>query len=135
MSEGEQANKKTEHLHLNDADEVIFTPSVTFGYSNSSDMKFEDLRLGDYWEGDNGLNLVFEMLKTDYSFEMAKDEQSILDGILKNNHLKNKKEMLLNGIVLTGRSENFQQLEGKSWIRAASAGASAEIVPYIKPTK
>jgi hypothetical protein len=43
--------------------------------------------------------------------------------------------MLLNGIVLTGRSENFKQLEGKSWIRAASAGASAETIPYIKPTK
>lgn len=135
VSEGEQASKKTEHIHLNDADEDIFTPTVTFGYSNSSDFKYGDLQLGDYWKGDNGLNTAFEMLKTDYSLKMEKDEQKILDGILKNNHLKNKKDMLLNGIVLTGRSENFKQLEGKSWIQAASAGASAEIVPYIKPTK
>ncbi|WP_172209731.1 hypothetical protein [Pseudolactococcus hodotermopsidis] len=49
-----------------------------------------------------------------------------------NNHLINKKYALLNSIVLTGRSENFQQLEGKSWIRALSAGASAEIVPDKK---
>ena len=135
VSEGEQASKKTEHIHLNDADEDIFAPTVTFGYSNSSDFKYGDLQLGDYWKGDNGLNTAFEMLKTDYSLKMEKDEQKILDGILKNNHLKNKKDMLLNGIVLTGRSENFKQLEGKSWIQAASAGASAEIVPYIKPTK
>lgn len=135
VSEGEQASKKTEHIHLNDADEDIFTPTVTFGYSNSSDFKYGDLQLGDYWKGDNSLNTAFEMLKTDYSLKMEKDEQKILDGILKNNRLENKKDMLLNGIVLTGRSENFKQLEGKSWIQAASAGASAEILPYIKPTK
>ncbi|MGO2982299.1 MAG: anti sigma factor C-terminal domain-containing protein, partial [Pseudolactococcus laudensis] len=135
VSEGEQASKKTEHIHLNDADEDIFTSTVTFGYSNSSDFKYGDLQLGDYWKGDNGLNTVIEMLKTDCSLKMEKDEQKILDGILKNNRLENKKDMLLNGIVLTGRSENFKQLEGKSWIQAASAGASAEIVPYIKPTK
>lgn len=44
-------------------------------------------------------------------------------------------DMRLNGIVLTGRSENFKQLIGQPWIKAASAGASAEIVPYIQPTK
>ena len=135
VSEGAQTTKKTEHIHLNDADEDIFTPTVTFGYSNSSDFKYGDLQLGDYWKGDNGLNTVIEMLKTDYSLKMDKEERKVLDGILKNNHLKNKKDMLLNGIVLTGRSENFKQLEGKSWIRAASAGASAETIPYIKPTK
>ncbi|MGO2400763.1 MAG: anti sigma factor C-terminal domain-containing protein, partial [Pseudolactococcus laudensis] len=97
VSEGEQASKKTEHIHLNDADEDIFTPTVTFGYSNSSDFKYGDLQLGDYWKGDNGLNTVFEMLKTDYSLKMEKDEQKILDGILKNNRLENKKDMLLNG--------------------------------------
>ena len=135
VSEGAQASKKTEHIHLNDADEDVFARTVTFGYSENGDIKFGDLRLGNYWEGDNGLKTTFEMLKTDYSLKMDKEERKVLDGILKNNHLKNKKDMLLNGIVLTGRSENFKQLEGKSWIQAASAGASAEIVPYIKPTK
>ena len=136
VSEGAQTTKKTQqNIYASDTDEDVFARTVTFGYSENGDIKFGDLRLGNYWEGDNGLKTTFEMLKTDYSSEMDKEERKVLDGILKNNHLKNKKDMLLNGIVLTGRSENFKQLEGKSWIRAASAGASAETIPYIKPTK
>ncbi len=136
VSEGAQTtNKIQKNIYVDETDEDVFARTVTFGYSENSDIKFGDLRLGNYWEGDKGLKTAFDMLKTDYSSEMDKEERKVLDGILKNNHLKNKKDMLLNGIVLTGRSENFKQLEGKSWIQAASAGASAEIVPYIKPSK
>ncbi|MGO2983057.1 MAG: anti sigma factor C-terminal domain-containing protein, partial [Pseudolactococcus laudensis] len=120
VSEGAQTtNKIQKNIYVNETDEDVFARTVTFGYSENSDIKFGDLRLGNYWEGDNGLKPAFDMLKTDYSSEMDKEERKILDGILKNNHLKNKKDMLLNGIVLTGRSENFKQLEGKSWIQAA----------------
>lgn len=134
VSEGEQASKKVEKLSLIDAADV-FVPTVTFGFSNSGDFKFGGLELGRFWEGDNGLKQVFEKLKTDYSHQMDATEKTVLDGILKHNHLENKKDMRLNGIVLTGRSENFKQLIGQPWIKAASAGASAEIVPYIQPTK
>jgi hypothetical protein len=135
VSEGVQKTKSIQHLHVEHLDDEIFAPTVTFGYSNVSDFKYGDLRLGEYWKGNKGLEQVFNALQKKYAVKMDKEEQTILSDILANNHLKNKTNMLLNGIVLTGRSENFKQLEGQSWVRAASAGASAEMVPYIKPTK
>ncbi|MBC6315995.1 anti sigma factor C-terminal domain-containing protein [Listeria grandensis] len=39
------------------------------------------------------------------------------------------------GIVLTGQAINFKQLAGAPFIRASEIGATADIVPYIKPYK
>ncbi|HEL2049289.1 TPA: anti sigma factor C-terminal domain-containing protein [Streptococcus suis] len=36
------------------------------------------------------------------------------------------------GIILTGRAEDFAQLEGKDWIYASSIGASIPIQPYYQ---
>jgi hypothetical protein len=39
------------------------------------------------------------------------------------------------GVMLTGQTENFKALENQDFIRGASVGATAQIVPYIKPDK
>ncbi|RLL40122.1 hypothetical protein D8M04_19465 [Oceanobacillus piezotolerans] len=50
---------------------------------------------------------------------------------------KNKQfdEVKILGVMLTGQTQNFRALEGQDFIRGASVGATAEIVPYIKPEK
>ena len=44
-------------------------------------------------------------------------------------------EVEILGIMLTGQTKNFKALENQDFIRGASVGATAEIVPYIKPEK
>ncbi len=36
------------------------------------------------------------------------------------------------GIILTGKAEDFAQLEGKDWIYSSSIGASIPIQPYYQ---
>ncbi|WP_410982981.1 sigma factor regulator N-terminal domain-containing protein [Bacillus cereus] len=50
---------------------------------------------------------------------------------------KNKQfdEVKILGIMLTGQTKNFKALENQDFIRGASVGATAPIVPYIKPEK
>ena len=38
------------------------------------------------------------------------------------------------GVILTGKTENFAQLNNKSWLAASSVGASTENLPYLNPT-
>ncbi|MER2192629.1 MAG: sigma factor regulator N-terminal domain-containing protein [Solibacillus sp.] len=39
------------------------------------------------------------------------------------------------GVLLTGQTQNFAVLEQQTFVRGASIGATAEIVPYITPEK
>lgn len=50
---------------------------------------------------------------------------------------KNKKfdEVEILGVMLTGQTQNFKALENQDFIRGASVGATAPIVPYIQPEK
>ena len=50
---------------------------------------------------------------------------------------KNKQfdEVKILGVMLTGQTQNFKALEDQDFIRGASVGATAQIVPYIKPEK
>ena len=50
---------------------------------------------------------------------------------------KNKQfdEVNILGIMLTGQTKNFKALESQDFIRGASVGATAQIVPYINPEK
>lgn len=50
---------------------------------------------------------------------------------------KNKQfdEVKISGVMLTGQTQNFKALENEDFIRGASVGATAQIVPYIKPEK
>ncbi|MCM3443687.1 sigma factor regulator N-terminal domain-containing protein [Metabacillus halosaccharovorans] len=54
---------------------------------------------------------------------------------LKVNKNKEMTEVKILGIMLTGQTENFKTLENQDFIRGASVGTTAEIVPYIKPEK
>lgn len=50
---------------------------------------------------------------------------------------KNKQldEVKILGIMLTGQTKNLKTLESQDFIRGASVGATAQIVPYINPEK
>lgn len=50
---------------------------------------------------------------------------------------KNKQfdEVNILGMMLTGQTKNFKALESQDFIRGASVGATAQIVPYINPEK
>lgn len=135
LSEGNKKTKTTEHIFLNEADDRVNPSTVTFGYSNAENLMFDEPRIRDYAKEKNGLSQLFNTLQDKYAGKMTEVERDTLDRILKQNNLANKDNTLLNGIVLTGKSEDFKQLAGKSWIRAASAGASAQTVPYISPTE
>ncbi len=39
------------------------------------------------------------------------------------------------GVILTGRTENFANLDSQKWVYATNVGATTEVVPYIKPIK
>ncbi|HDX9588687.1 TPA: sigma factor regulator N-terminal domain-containing protein [Bacillus pseudomycoides] len=54
---------------------------------------------------------------------------------LKSNKNKQFDEVKILGVMLTGQTKNFKALENQGFIRGASVGATAQIVPYIKPKK
>ncbi|MGH0600516.1 sigma factor regulator N-terminal domain-containing protein [Bacillus mycoides] len=54
---------------------------------------------------------------------------------LKSNKNKPFDQVKILGVMLTGKTENFKALENQGFIRGASVGATAQVVPYIKPEK
>ncbi|QWH40378.1 MULTISPECIES: sigma factor regulator N-terminal domain-containing protein [Bacillus cereus group] len=54
---------------------------------------------------------------------------------LKSNKNKPFDQVKILGVMLTGKTENFKALENQDFIRGASVGATAQVVPYIKPEK
>lgn len=54
---------------------------------------------------------------------------------IEENENKPFNEVTVLGVMVTGRTENFNELIGKDFIRGASVGVTAPIVPYIQPTK
>ncbi|MFC7394991.1 sigma factor regulator N-terminal domain-containing protein [Scopulibacillus cellulosilyticus] len=54
---------------------------------------------------------------------------------LKSNKGKQFSKVKILGVMLTGQTKNFKALKNKEFIRGASVGATAQIVPYIKPEK
>lgn len=54
---------------------------------------------------------------------------------IKENEKKALNEAPVLGVMVTGRTENFKGLLDKDFIRGASVGVTAPIVPYIQPTK
>ncbi|WP_313234702.1 sigma factor regulator N-terminal domain-containing protein [Sporosarcina ureae] len=66
------------------------------------------------------------------------DERGSMEEIKKyieENENKPFNEVTILGVMLTGRTESFNELLGKNFIRGASVGVTAPIVPYIQPTK
>lgn len=54
---------------------------------------------------------------------------------IEENENKPFNEVTVLGVMVTGRTESFNELLGKDFIRGASIGVTAPIVPYIQPTK
>ncbi|MES5868696.1 sigma factor regulator N-terminal domain-containing protein [Bacillus cereus group sp. RP32] len=54
---------------------------------------------------------------------------------LKSNKSKPFDQVKILGVMLTGKTENFKALENQDFIRGASVGVTAQVVPYIKPEK
>lgn len=54
---------------------------------------------------------------------------------LKLNKNKQFDEVKILGVMLTGQTQNYKPLENQDFIRGSSVGATAQIVPYIKPEK
>lgn len=58
---------------------------------------------------------------------------SDLGNYLKDNkHIKDVDQLSFAGIILTGKSENFNSLKGKKWIYGSSLGASIDYQPYYQ---
>ncbi|MGG3805941.1 sigma factor regulator N-terminal domain-containing protein [Metabacillus fastidiosus] len=62
------------------------------------------------------------------------DDETIQE-FLNSNKNKQFDEVKILGLMLTGQTKNFKALENQDFIRGASVGATAQIVPYIKPEK
>lgn len=68
------------------------------------------------------------------TYDEHRDDETIQKFLNTN---KNKKfgEVEILGVMLTGQTKNFKVLENQNFIRGASVGVTAQIVPYIKPEK
>ncbi|MED4454214.1 sigma factor regulator N-terminal domain-containing protein [Metabacillus fastidiosus] len=62
-------------------------------------------------------------------------DDEIIREFLNSNKNKQFDEVKILGVMLTGQTQNFKALENQEFIRGASVGATAQIVPYIKPEK
>lgn len=65
----------------------------------------------------------------------ANGNDATIQKFLNLNKKKQFDEVKILGVMLTGQTKNFKALENKDFIRGASVGATAQIVPYIKPEK
>ncbi len=70
-------------------------------------------------------------------YNMYNDVEAYLKkfGQLDIREAENRDQLTFSGIILTGKAENFSQLEGKEWIAASSIGASVSNQPYYKLDK
>ncbi|MET3688871.1 hypothetical protein ABIC37_004416 [Priestia megaterium] len=62
-------------------------------------------------------------------------EDETIQKFLASNKGKSFDKVKILGVMVTGQTQNFKALENKDFIRGASVGATAQIVPYIKPEK
>ncbi|KOS63722.1 sigma factor regulator N-terminal domain-containing protein [Lysinibacillus agricola] len=65
----------------------------------------------------------------------ANENNETIQEFLNSNKNKQFDEVEILGVMLTGKTTNFKALENQDFIRGASVGATAQIVPYIKPEK
>jgi len=62
-------------------------------------------------------------------------EDETIQKFLASNKDKSFDKVKISGVMVTGQTQNFKALENKDFIRGASVGATAQMVPYIKPEK
>lgn len=65
----------------------------------------------------------------------ADAEDETIEKFLASNKDKSFDKVKILGVMVTGQTQNFKALENRDFIRGASVGATAQMVPYIKPEK
>lgn len=68
------------------------------------------------------------------TYDRRGDDETIQE-FLATNKDKQFDEVEILGVMLTGQTQNFKALENQDYIRGSSVGATAEMLPYIKPEK
>ncbi|CAM3512964.1 hypothetical protein HMPREF9378_0274 [Streptococcus sanguinis SK1 = NCTC 7863] len=114
------------------ANSTLLNPYPSDGKKESEEAKQEQQTFLDYLKkADKNL------FPTVNKYNMYNDVESYLKkfGRLDIREEKNRDQLTFSGVILTGKSENFAQLEGKEWNHASSIGASIQNQPYYKLDK
>ena len=79
-------------------------------------------------------NLLSSFIEALEKYDANGDNETIQEFINLN---KNKQldEVKILGVMLTGQTQNFKALENQDFVRGASVGVTAQIVPYINTEK
>lgn len=125
---------KKEYVHKKEAEEAI---------KNLKEGEKLNDRLSEMKDVDGFLANLKKYIKSGFgksSYNNATPSDDIKTYLKKFGKLDlSKKEDLekleFSGVILTGKAENFAQLEGKEWIYASSIGASIPNQPYYKLDK
>ncbi|MET3559109.1 hypothetical protein ABID29_002258 [Streptococcus rupicaprae] len=123
-------------------DTAMFTPEEQIGFSlnpylvrdgkDSTDKEKEDVWQMSYQDFTENLQLALDRDWLNHSLSTAKGEiysqKKEVAAYLKAN--PDVKTARFSGVILTGRAEDFSDLEGKEWIFASNIGESILIHPY-----
>ena len=77
----------------------------------------------------------FETFIDDLKTYDSNNSMEAIQHYINENEHKPFNEVTVLGVMVTGQTKNFHELIGKDFIRGASVGVTAPVVPYIKPTK
>ena len=114
------------------ANSTLLNPYPSDGKKESEEAKQEQQTFLDYLKkADKNL------FPTVNKYNMYNDVEAYLKkfGQLDIREPENRDQLTFYGVILTGKAENFTQLEGKEWIYASSIGASVLNQPYYKLDK
>ena len=114
------------------ANSTLLNPYPSDGKKESEEAKQEQQTFLDYLKETDK-----NFFPTVNNYSMYNDIEAYLKkfGQLDIREEKNRDQLTFSGVILTGKSENFAQLEGKEWNYASSIGASIQNQPYYKLDK
>ncbi|RSJ77033.1 hypothetical protein D8798_04235 [Streptococcus cristatus] len=114
------------------ANSTLLNPYPSDGKKESEEAKQEQQTFLDYLKkADKNL------FPTVNKYNMYNDVEAYLKkfGQLDIREPENRDQLTFSGVILTGKAENFAQLEDKEWIYASSIGTSVPNQPYYKLDK
>jgi len=114
------------------ANSTLLNPYPSDGKKESEEAKQEQQTFLDYLKKANK-----NLFPSVNGYNTYNDVESYLKkfGQLDIREAENRDQLTFSGIILTGKAENFSQLEGKEWIAASSIGASVSNQPYYQLDK
>lgn len=114
------------------ANSTLLNPYPSDGKKESEEAKQEQQTFLDYLKKANK-----NLFPSVNGYNTYNDVESYLKkfGQLDIREAENRDQLTFSGVILTGKAENFTQLEGKEWIYASSIGASVPNQPYYKLDK